>query len=108
MIFNNVGGIQMIKVVHKVFDILEYISHDKSRSYSLTEIAQAINEKTTTCSNIIRTMLERGYIERAEKRGYKLGIMAYSIANISGYDIDLVNKAKEPLNILMLLRYYQF
>lgn len=90
----------MIKVLHKALDILEFISHDKSKTYSLTEIAQEIGEKPTTCSNIIKTLLERGYVERGEKGGYKLGIMAFSIVNISGYDIDLVNKAKDPLKKL--------
>jgi len=90
----------MIKVIHKALDILEYISHDKGRSYSLTEIAQAIDEKTTTCSNIVKTLFERGYMERVGKRGYKLGIMAYSIVNISGYNIDLVNTTKVPLKKL--------
>jgi len=90
----------MIKVLHKALDILEYISNDKERQYSLTEIAQAINEKPTTCSNIVQTLLERGYIERAGKRGYKLGVMAYSIVNMSGYHTDLVNAAKEPIKRL--------
>ncbi len=90
----------MIKVLHKALDILEFISHDKDKVYSLTEIANEIDEKPTTCSNIIKTLLERGYVERVGKRGYKLGIMAYSIVNISGYDIDLVNKAKDPLKEL--------
>lgn len=87
----------MIKVLHKALDILEYISNDKDKQYSLTEIAQAINEKTTTCSNIVMTLLERGYVERAGKRGYKLGAMAYKMVNMAGYNISLVEAAKEPL-----------
>ncbi|NMB97639.1 MAG: hypothetical protein GYA02_13690 [Clostridiaceae bacterium] len=90
----------MIKVLHKALDILEFVSYDKNRTYSLTEIAQEIDEKPTTCANIIKTLLDREYVERVGKRGYKLGIMAFSIVNISGYDIELVNKAKNPLKEL--------
>lgn len=87
----------MIKVLHKALDILEYISNDKDKQYSLTEIAQAINEKPTTCSNIVMTLLKRGYVERTGKRGYKLGIMAYKLVNMAGYDVALVAAAKKTL-----------
>lgn len=87
----------MIKVLHKALDILEYISSDKNKHYSLTEIAEVINEKPTTCSNILMTLLKRGYVERAGTRGYKLGIMAYKLVNMAGYDVVLVAAAKEAM-----------
>ena len=51
--------LKMIKVLHKALDILEFVSYDKNRTYSLTEIAQEIDEKPTTCANIIKTLLDQ-------------------------------------------------
>ena len=71
----------MIKVLHKAFDILENMSAHKDRVFSLTELAEMIGEKPTTCANIVKTLCDRGYLCRAEPRGYALGPVAQDPRN---------------------------
>ena len=70
----------MIKVLHKAFDLIESMSADKSRAFSLTELANIINEKPTTCANIVKTLCERGYLSKAEPKGYVLGPVAQGLS----------------------------
>lgn len=87
----------MIKVLHKAFDILEYVASEKD-SCSLSRIAEAIGEKPTTVSNIVQTLLKRDYLERDGKGLYRLGIRAYILAGSTPeYDSILCEISEAPL-----------
>ena len=64
----------MIQVVNRALDILEFIAKDKNKIYSLTEIADALELNHATCANIIKTMVNRNFIDQiGHKKGYRLG-----------------------------------
>ena len=90
----------MIKVLHKAFDLLESMSADKKRVYTLTELAAMIHEKPTTCANIVKTLCDRGYISRAEPKGYTLGVLAQGINYVDASDVRLVEISREPMKAL--------
>lgn len=90
----------MIKVLHKAFDLLEGMSANKNRTFTLTELAEMIGEKTTTCANIVKTLCERGYLARVEPRGYVLGAVAQGLNLIDQMDARLIEAAREPMSML--------
>lgn len=88
----------MIQVLNRAFDILELIARDPERVVSLTEIADSLQLNHATCANIIKTMVQRNYIEQiGHKKGYRLGPMAYFISGNFSYKRDLVNAARKPM-----------
>lgn len=85
----------MIKVLHKSLNILEYLSRHPDGA-SLTNIADAIGEKTTTTSNIVQVLAKRNYLERNGGR-WKLGVSAYMLAGRAyNYD-EVLCAAAEPI-----------
>ena len=75
----------MIKVLHKALNILEFLSR-YPEGQTLTAIADAIGEKTTTASNIVQVLAKRNYLERQNGR-WKLGVSAYMLTG-SAPDYD--------------------
>jgi IclR family transcriptional regulator, KDG regulon repressor len=91
----------MIQVVKRALDILELISKDRSRPYSLSEISGHLNLNKGTCANIIKTLANRGYLEQEGRmEGYRLGTMAYLLTGNYHYKNELLVAALEPMNLL--------
>lgn len=79
----------MIQVIHRALNILEFLSQDPQKEYFLSEISESLDLNKATCANIIKTLTDRGYIEHEEQRkGYRLGHMAYRLTN-SAFDRGL-------------------
>lgn len=91
----------MIKVLHKAFDLLESMSADKNRVFTLTELASMIHEKPTTCANIVKTLCDRGYLCRVEPRGYMLGPVAQGLSYVDLMDTRLIEGAREAMTSLV-------
>lgn len=91
----------MIKVLHKAFDLLESMAADKSRVFTLTELATMIHEKPTTCANIVKTLCERGYLSRVEPRGYMLGPVAQDLNYVELADTKLIEVTREPMTAIV-------
>jgi DNA-binding IclR family transcriptional regulator len=82
-------------------DIMEMIAKNPEQVRSLTEIADSLALNHATCANIIKTLVQRKYIEQiGHKKGYRLGPMAYALTNNYSYKRDLVVSAKEPMEEL--------
>ena len=91
----------MIQVIHRAFDILEFIARDKDREFGLGEIANSLNLNHGTCANIIKTLVSRGYIEQpGKKQGYKLGANAYYLTDNFSNKKELLNIASDPISEL--------
>ena len=87
----------MIKVLHKVFDILEFLAKTPERPRALAEIAGGLGQHPATCANILKTMVSRHYVEQiAPKKGYLLGPALFQISRQAPYRKDLI-AAAEPL-----------
>ena len=91
----------MIKVLHKAFDLLESMSANKNRVFTLTELATMIGEKPTTCANIVKTLCDRGYLARVEPRGYVLGPVAQGLSFTDQLDTRLIEAAREGMSALV-------
>lgn len=94
----------MIQVIHRAFDILEYIAQDRTRLYTLGEIASHLKLNNATCANIIKTIVYRGYlVQEGRKKGYRLGPKSYFLTGNYLYKKELLSVATEPMKRLSAL-----
>lgn len=91
----------MIQVINRACDILELIARDPDTPKTLGEIAGVLDLNAGTCANIIKTLVDRQYIEKIDKqKGYCLGSMAYKLTGNEGYKKTLITAAKVELELL--------
>lgn len=91
----------MIQVVNRALDILELIAHDRSRLYTLNEISGQLSLNKGTCANIIKTLVNRGYLEQEGRMtGYRLGSMSYLLTGNYSHKKELQAAAIEPMERL--------
>lgn len=91
----------MVLVVVKALDILELVAREPERAHSLTEIAERLQMNQATCVNILKTLVDKNYLEHlGRKRGYRLGPMAYSLTGSVAYGQQLITAAKDVMNEL--------
>jgi DNA-binding IclR family transcriptional regulator len=84
----------MIQVIHRALDILEFVSSDSNSPKLLSEIAETAGLKPGTCANIVKTLTERGYLEKLDThKGYQLGKQAIALAEDGGYQQKLIDAA---------------
>jgi DNA-binding IclR family transcriptional regulator len=89
----------MIQVIHRAMDILELITEDRSRLYTLNEISTRLNLNKATCANIIKTLVSRGYLEQEGRMtGYRLGSSSYFLTGNYSHKQELLAAAMEPMN----------
>ena len=91
----------MIQVIHRALDILELIAREPDKPKSLSEISNALSLNSGTCANIIKTMVERRYIDKMDnKKGYVLGANAYNLGGGDSYKRKLIELAKGEMELL--------
>lgn len=85
----------MIQVIHRALSILEVIASSPKDNLSLSEIADSLQLNHGTCANILKTLVNRNYVEQVGmKKGYKLGYMVYQLTNAYTYYAELKEIAK--------------
>lgn len=91
----------MIQVIHRAFDIVEYVARDPETPKLLGEIASALNLKPGTCANIVKTLVGRGYLEKLDsQKGYLLGKQFFSLSGNTGYKKDLIEAADAEMKLI--------
>ena len=91
----------MIQVINRALNILELVSKERDRDFSLGEIANSLNLNASTCANIIKTLMNRGYLEqKGIKQGYKLGVQAYYLTGNFSNRKELLKASVIPLQEL--------
>lgn len=91
----------MIQVINRAIDILEMLARDLNKKYTLGEIADELELNHGTCANIIKTMVNRGFVENDRKKaGYKLGQQVYYLTGNFSYKKELLETAYEPMKNL--------
>lgn len=91
----------MIKVVGKALDIIEKLAVDPQKEYPLGQIADSLGMDHGTCSNIIHSLLSRGYVmQDGPRHGYKLGYMFYKITGSSVANDELTKLSREVVDSL--------
>jgi DNA-binding IclR family transcriptional regulator len=83
----------MISSLERAFDLLELIASSPTPLQS-GALAKALGLHPATCSNLIKTLVTRGYLNQvAPRKGYELGPMAYYLARGGPWRKDLVTVA---------------
>lgn len=91
----------MIRVIDKTFDILELLASDPEKVWSLTAIADPFKMNHGTCANILKTLVQRNYLEKLPARkGYRLGRAAYQLAGNRVFRNELLLLAKPEMTKL--------
>ncbi|MEK6481190.1 IclR family transcriptional regulator C-terminal domain-containing protein [Catalinimonas sp. 4WD22] len=90
----------MIQVLHRAFDILEFIANSGRKDVPLKDIADGLNLNHGTCANIIKTMLDRNYLQKTASKGYGIGTMPYFITGDFSDTLGLVKAATLPMEKL--------
>lgn len=105
----------MIKVIEKALNILELLAGEQDREISLGEIASTLNMDRGTCSNIIKTLAARGYVQQdSPRRGYRFGYTPFKLTNsyinneeltkIARDDVDKLGKSLNETAILSCIK----
>ena len=87
----------MIQVVNRAVDIIEYVAIDNARPKLLGEMAKNLSLNAGTCANIVKTLLTRGYLQKANGKGYLLGKQLYRIVENAGNYKTLIEAADSEM-----------
>jgi DNA-binding IclR family transcriptional regulator len=94
----------MVQVIIRGFDILELVARRSGHSITLTEISETLELHQSTASNIIKTLVHRGYLEHiGKKKGYRLGPCSFSLTNGISYGQELITASQEVMENLSVL-----
>jgi DNA-binding IclR family transcriptional regulator len=92
----------MIQVINRSVDILEYVSEDIFSPKLLGNIAKDLNLNTATCANIVKTLVSRGLLKKAEnEKGYLIGDRITEIGNGNIGFKELLKKAGPVFDYLL-------
>ena len=92
----------MIQVIHRAVDIIEYIAEDINKPKLMGNIALELDLNTATCANIIKTLVSRGLLKKAEnEKGYLIGDRLSEISQGTLGFKELIKKADEVLESIM-------
>ncbi len=91
----------MIQVIERGIDILEFVALHGKEPVQLIRIAEHLNISQPTCANIVKTLVQRNYLENVSKKtGYILGAGAYKLTGNLSYSQDLLLAAKPVMEEL--------
>lgn len=91
----------MIQVIHRAFDILEFVGQHGKEPVQLVKIAEHAGLSQPTTANIVKTLVQKNYLEQAGRKvGYRLGVAAFQLTGSASYAADLLAAAKGPLQEL--------
>ena len=91
----------MIQVINRALNILEVIANNSDKELGLSEIADEVELNHGTCANILKTLVNRDYVEQVgTKKGYKLGYMSYQLTNAKSYYTDILSISKSLMDDL--------
>ncbi|MBL8994423.1 MAG: IclR family transcriptional regulator [Spirochaetia bacterium] len=84
----------MIQVLQRASILLGAFEHEPEKPRSLSELTGLLGVKAPTCANIVRTLVDLGYLDAIPgKKGYVLGPTVYALAKNGRFKGDLVKKA---------------
>lgn len=84
----------MIKVLHKALKVLEVMSQSKKDVFTLNELSNICDIPKSTLAGILKDLCEAKYLEKDAVRGYRLGVMCFSLT-------DRLNTPKEVIDVLI-------
>lgn len=92
----------MIQVINRALNILEFLANNSTKEHTLTEISDSLKFQHSTCANILKTLVNRGYVEQPRPKGsYRLGKMVYQLTDANKKYTELINLSR---NLMIELR----
>ncbi len=91
----------MIQVVHRALNILEYVAKDGNKPKLMGQIAQDLDLNTATCANIIKTLVQRGYLEKSDlQKGYIIGPQLKELTGKQQPHVKLIAAASIQMDLI--------
>jgi DNA-binding IclR family transcriptional regulator len=91
----------MIQVVHRALNILEYVAKDGNKPKLMGQIAQDLDLNTATCANIIKTLVQRGYLEKSDlQKGYIIGPQLKELLGNHQPHVKLIAAARIQMDLI--------
>ncbi len=91
----------MIQVIIRAINILEFVAQHDKEPVQLFKIAGHVGLSHPTTANIVKTLLEKNYLEQmGRKKGYRLGIAAFQLTSNPFYQQNLITAANDPMEEL--------
>ncbi len=91
----------MIQVIIRAINILEFVAQHDKEPVQLFKIAGHVGLSNPTTANIVKTLLEKNYLEQmGRKKGYRLGIAAFQLTSNPFYQQNLITAANDPMEEL--------
>ena len=76
----------MIQVIERVAAILNLVATNRRKFWQMTVIADELGINRGTCANIIKTLVDVGYLAKnGIKKGYALGNKLYQLTGVTNY-----------------------
>ncbi|MBN8216551.1 MAG: helix-turn-helix domain-containing protein [Spirochaetes bacterium] len=84
----------MIQVIQRAATLLDSFESDPMAARTMSELAKLIEVEPPTCANIVKTMVDLGYLEPLPlKKGYRLGPTLWRLTSNGPYMKHIVDKA---------------
>ena len=84
----------MIKVLDKIFQVLEVVAAESPNPVTPMQIALKLGMNRPTCSRILGELTERGYLMRVSRQaGYTIGPRSYTFSKMVKYKPSFLDKA---------------
>lgn len=91
----------IIQSVDKAMHILQLVSDHKNTPVTLAQISQSLGANKSTCSHLVCTLLQGGYLERvSHSKGYILGPSVYHLSRFGRYENDFTAFCRPALRYL--------
>jgi len=91
----------MIQVLDRAMKIVELLGEEPKKEFPLSQIAEKLNLDKGTCSRIIKSLSERGFVyQEVPRGGYKLGYKLYHITGSSVDNAELTKIARKDIDAL--------
>ncbi len=85
----------MIKVLGKIFEVLETVISESPNPITPMEIAGKLNMNRPTCSRILKELTDAGYLTRISRQsGYAAGPRSFTFGGMVKYKSQLLEKAR--------------
>ncbi|MBO4571923.1 MAG: helix-turn-helix domain-containing protein [Bacteroidales bacterium] len=91
----------MIQVLDRALSILDYLGRNPQMEFALSTIASSLSLDKGTCTRIMKTLLEKGYVQQDYPRGkYRLGYKAYHLIGSPVENEELTKIARRDIDEL--------
>ena len=85
----------LAKVIDKTFGILEAIAVNAPRPMTPAELAERLGINRTTCSRLLKILLDSGYVLRVSRQaGYVPGPGILALSNVADFQGELISGAR--------------